>query len=211
MKKIVLVISLFFIGIGAMAQYQAGNILLSGTLVFGSGQSKDISGGVTVDGPKTTTFEIGPGIEYFFSDKIAFGIDLGYGMEKEVEEDGGVTETDKISMTTIAPFASMYFINEEKFALFCKLGVGFGFGKDIYEEKGGGTTVTDETKISALEVGLKPGIAVHLSEKFGMTATFGAVGFRSMKWEYDNFETKTSGFGLEIKPSLGFGIYYKFR
>ena len=66
MKKIVLLLTSVFINIGVFAQYQAGNIIASGTLILTSSQSKLSNGGTTVEGPKTTTFEIGPGVEYFF-------------------------------------------------------------------------------------------------------------------------------------------------
>ncbi len=214
MKKIVLLLTTILMGIGAFAQFQAGNILVNGTLVFGSNQSKSINGGTTTDGPKTTTFEIGPGLEYFFTDKISFGAEIDFSTEKTVDKNPGgpYDETrDKTTLTTISPFAAMYFINEEKFALFCKLGVGFGFGKNVYETITGGTTVSNENKVSSFEIGLKPGVVVHLSEKFGMTATIGELGYRSNKSDNGNTVNKNSSYGLQISPALGFGIFFKLK
>jgi len=214
MKKITLSLIIVLISIGAFSQYQAGNILLSGTLILGSSQDETSGNGATYKGPKTTKLEIGPGIEYFLTDKLAIGGEIDYSIEKEVDEDpgGGVDKTiDKSSMTTILPFASMYFINHDRFALFCKLVVGFGFGKNVNEVIGNGITVSDEDALSTFEIGLKPGISVHLTEKFGMTATIGAIGYRSHKTDSGNNEYKRNEYGLELTPSLGFGIYFKLR
>ncbi len=214
MKKIALLFTSVLMSIGAFAQYTAGNLLVNGTLIYEISQSESTNGGTTVKGPKTTSFEIAPGMEYFFTDKIAFGAEIGFSTEKEVDKDpgGGFDETiNKTPMTYVAPFASMYFINEERFALFCRLGVGFGFGKNIYETIAGGTSVVTEDKVSAFQIGIRPGVAVHLSEKFGMTATIGAIGYSSYKTDDGNTVNKSSSYGLEISPSLGFGIYYKLK
>jgi hypothetical protein len=218
MKKITLLLIFALVSVVVFAQYQAGNILVSGTLIFGGSQSKESFGGTSVDGTKNTTFEIGPGIEYFLTDVISAGAEIGFSSYKEVDKNpgGGLDETiDKTSITTITPFASMYFINEEKFGLFCKLGVGFGFGKNVYEEKTGNTSVSVETKLSSFEVGIRPGITVHLSERFGMSATFCGLGFHSTKSKRDiggnTLEDKSSEYGFELIPSLGFGIYFKLK
>lgn len=218
MKRNSLLLTFLILSIGAFAQFQAGNILATGTLTFGVSQSERTGGNTTIDGPKTTSFELAPGIEYFATDKIAVGAEIGFGMDKVLDKDpgGGVDETiDKTTMTTISPFASYYFINEEKFALFCKLGFGVGFGKEVYEEKTNGVTVSYDTKLSSFEIGLRPGIAVHLSERFGMTATFGSLGYRSYKEKQDNngntTTDKSSEYGLQIFPELGFGLYFKLK
>ena len=214
MKKTTLLLLFFLLGFFAIGQYQAGNILLNGTLIFEGSQSERTNGGTTVEGPKTTMFEIGPGIEFFFSDKMAFGGEINFSTEQEVDSDpgNGLDETiAKTNMTAIAPFFSYYFINEDRFALFGKIGVGFGFGKNTYEAKAGSTTVTNEEELSSFEIAFKPGIAVHLSEKFGMTATIGELGYSSTKSVNGGREDKTSNYGLRLSPSLGFGIYFKLK
>jgi len=214
MKNIFVLTVLLFLSTGTIAQFQAGNILITGTLVFTSEQSESTTGSTTIHDPKTTTFEVGPGMEYFFSDKISFGGAIYYGTEKTVDNDpgGGVDEEIyKTHLTTITPFASYYFINDDRFALFCRLGIGFGFGKDIYETKIGGTTTTDEEKLNLFTVGLGPGITVHLSDKFGMTATFGSLSYTSFKSDNGTTVDKSSSYGLQLSPALGFGIYYKLK
>jgi hypothetical protein len=218
MRKILLILTIVLMSVGAFAQYQAGNILATATLTFSVAQSETSSGNVTVEHPKYTSFEIAPGIEYFATDKIAIGGEIGFAMDKELDKDpgGGLDETiDKTSMATISPFASFYLVNEEKFAFFLKLGFGFGFGTKVYEAKANGVTVSVDSKLSAFEIGLKPGIAVHLSERFGMTATFGNLGYRTYKEKRDNngntTTEKSSEYGLKITPELGFGIYFKLK
>jgi hypothetical protein len=218
MRKILVIVTIVLTSVGAFAQYQAGNILATATLTFGVAQSKTTGGNVTVEHPKYTTFEIAPGIEYFATDKIAIGGEIGFAMEKELDKNpGGVADetVDKTSMTTISPFASYYLVNEEKFAFFLKLGFGVGFGKRVHEIKTLGVTVSEDTKLSAFEIGLSPGIAVHLSERFGMTATFGSLGYRSFKEKQENngntITDKSSEYGLKITPELGFGIYFKLK
>ena len=200
--------------IGAFAQFQSGNILLSGTLIFNASQSENTNGSTTTKGPKTTTFELGPAIEYFVTNKISIGGEIDFTNEKTDNKNpgGGNIETiDRTNMTTISPYASMYFINEERFALFCKLGIGFGFGKTKNEVITGNTTVTNTANISSFEIGIKPGVAVHLSEKFGMTATIGMLGYSSYKTDDGNNEFKNTSYGLRLSPSLGFGIFFKLK
>lgn len=212
MKKTILLMLIVCIGSGAFAQFQSGNLLFGAGIRFGMDKSESSSGNTTVDGPKTTSFEFSPGIEYFVSDKFSIGADVSFNTSKRVEENpsGGYDKyTYKSNSSSVSPFVSLYMISEERFALYCKLDASIGFGKSSNTYETGNVTDESETKYTSFSIGLSPGVHVRLSEKFGMKASFGWIGYDLSKYKYeDDSEDKNSSVTFQITPSLGFGIYY---
>lgn len=95
-------------------------------------------------------------------------------------------------------------------------GVGVAFGSSKEEEKNGNTTTTtDGPKVTALEVGITPGLVFFPTNKVGLEANFGFVGFSSVTSKSTNGSTETkvsnSNFGLganSISPTFSLGFRY---
>lgn len=197
----------------SFAQTSQGTLYLGGGLGFTTSSNKvTASGGgttVSADGPKSTSFSIVPGVGYFIADKLAIGIDISFANESEKEPyDGPGAQTgdyDKVSgnLISFTPYARKFFMLSDNFGFTGTFGVGVGFGSSKLESKRGSTTVTnDGPKVTALEVGITPGLVFFPTSKVGLEANFGFVGFSSRT------QKVTTGGGGEVKStdtSIGFG------
>ncbi len=127
MKKLALIVLLAFFGT-ANAQTEKGNWIVSGATSLGFNNNKitNKSGDVSVDGQKTTTFNIKPAIGYFVIDNLAVGLDLGYEVKKY---DEFINIDEKIKVTTntfsVLPSATYYFKTDSK--AFPYVGAGAGY------------------------------------------------------------------------------------
>lgn len=197
----------------SFAQTAQGTLYLGGGLGFTTSSNKvTTSGGgttVSADGPKSTSFSIVPGVGYFIADKLAVGIDISFlnESEKEPYEGPGAQTGDynKVSgnLISFTPYARKFFMLSDNFGFTGTFGVGVGFGSSKTESKRGSTTVTnDGPKVTALEVGITPGLVFFPTNKVGLEANFGFVGFSSRT------QKATTGGGGEVKStdtSFGFG------
>ncbi len=205
-----------------------------GSLYFGGGfgfaitsnkEKKTFSGGsttVTSDGPRSTSFSIVPGVGYFIVDKLAIGIDISFINESEKTPfDGSGSQAgdynkESSNLISFTPYARKFFMLSDNFGFTGTFGVGVGFGSSKLESKRGNSTVTnDGPKITALEVGITPGLVFFPSKNVGLEANFGFVGFSSttLKTENNIFTTKNTetsvGFGANsISPAFSFAFRY---
>ncbi len=138
-----------------------------------------------------TTFSLAPEVGYNLSDKWALGIALGY---QHV-----YTEGTKINAFTVNPYARWTYASFGPVNLF--LDGGFDFG--TYKVKDGGDAV------NAWGIGVKPGLAVNLTEKLSFVAHVGFLGFRDADDELSSVYNRGFGFDLDGN-SLQFGLYYNF-
>lgn len=224
MKKVSL-LTLVFIFVAAassFAQTSAGTLFFGGGLGFSTSNSKVTTklGNTTItsDGPQRTDVSVVPGVGYFIADKLAIGLDASFttGSDKVTEPNG---DYEKNSETNIGftPYVRKYFMLSDNFGLTGTLGIGVGFGSSKIEEKDGNTTTTvDGPKSTTLEFGLTPGIVFFPTNKIGLEANFGFVGFSSTTRRRDlggGNETKTVttdiGFGANtIRPAFSLGFRY---
>jgi hypothetical protein len=224
MKKVNLLTLVFILVATAssFAQTSAGTLFLGGGLGFNTTNSKTTTkiGNVTatVDGPQRTEFSVIPGVGYFIADKLAVGIDISFAGSsfKETEANG---DYEKVSRTDIGftPYVRKYFMLSDNFGFTGTLGLGVGFGSSRIEEKDGNTTTTvDGPKSTILEFGLTPGLVFFPTNRVGLEANFGFIGFSSITDRSDlggGNESKTTssnfGFGANtIRPAFSLGFRY---
>jgi len=224
MKKVNLTLVFIFAAIvSGFAQTSAGTLFFGGGLGFSSSTSKTTSsvGGTTIteDGPKSSQFSIVPGVGYFVADKLAVGLDLSFSVSsKKLPDESNPNDYTKISGNVIGinPYVRKFFMLSDNFGFTGTFGVGVGLGSYKIEIQSGNTTVTtDDSKITILEVGITPGIVFFPTNKVGLEANFGFIGFGSTttKTEQGNNEikeTETSfGFGANsIQPTFSLGFRY---
>lgn len=189
MKKFFVMAIMAVMAVGASAQWYVG-----GSLNFGQ-TKQTVSVNDEVARVKTTTFGVAPEVGYNFSENWAFGgvLDLGYTKQAGI----------KTTMIQVNPYARYTYYKSGMVSLFLDGTVGLGFG---WSKAGGEKS---DTAVS-YAIGLKPGVALNLTENFSLVAHIGLLGYQGGNDTY-----KDAGFpeewGLHLNGNnLSFGFYYTF-
>ncbi|MBQ8361063.1 MAG: porin family protein [Bacteroidaceae bacterium] len=136
-----------------------------------------------------TQFTIAPEVGYDLSEDWSIAIGLGYGMQKP-------DQGEDLTTLTVNPYARYNFVKAGALKLFLDGGFEVGSiddGNDSY---------------TAWNVGIKPGVAYSLNEKFSLVAHFGFLGYQDCDDEIS--EAVQKGFGFDFSNNLTFGFYYAF-
>lgn len=139
---------------------------------------------VKVDDEKSDEFSIAPEIGYNLNSNWAVGAALNYTWKK-----------DSYNIFTINPYARYTYFRTENNLLSLFVDGGFGIGY-IKPDEGDSTTTWS--------IGLKPGLALNVTEKFSFVAHVGFFGYEDFKEA-----GKHTGFGFNGN-NLEFGFYYNF-
>lgn len=177
MKKIVLSIIVALIAITANAQVYVGG-------TFGVGSDKVETEGTEV---KNTTFKILPEVGYELNEDWSVGTVVGY----EYNKSGDV----KTNTFTIAPYARYFFLNSDVVRLFADGGFGFSTSKT----KG-------NDALNSWNIGIKPGIAIKLSDHFVWLPSMVSWIFQK---ENHGYESENVGIDFDT-DELNFGFHYIF-
>lgn len=147
----------------------------------------------------TNHLTILPEFGYNFSKTWAIGTTVGYDY---IHFCGEKTSGH---MFQVAPYArfSYFRSSNDLVQLFVDGGVGFGAGWTSYEDE-------DSKTACIWNVGLRPGIAINLSEKFSFVTHIGFLGYKGA-----NNAAKSVGYynegGLKLDTNdLTIGFYYNF-
>ncbi|MDR2914686.1 MAG: porin family protein [Tannerella sp.] len=135
---------------------------------------------------ETTTLDFLPEVGFVLSDRWSLGTVLGY-TQKEV--DG--TSTNKTF--EFAPYARFSFYRFDLVRLF----VDANFS--LYSSKAG-----KADRQTTYGVGLKPGVALDLSDRISLVAKYGFFGYRQYDDDHDAFGFNINGNGLSL------GMFYTF-
>lgn len=135
-----------------------------------------------------------PEVGYNLSDKWAIATKIGYIYN--------YNDGDKVNAFTVSPYARYTFAQLGPVNLF--LDGGFGFATYKVKPEGGSTGDAQ----NAWEVGLKPGVAVNLTEKLSFVTHVGFLGWRDAD-EQQVFGENGLGFDFSGN-TLTFGLYYNF-
>ncbi|MCM1355696.1 MAG: porin family protein [Staphylococcus sp.] len=181
MKKFLLMAVMAVMTLGATAQ----NWYAGGQVTFGR-TTTEISG-VSL---KSTQVTVLPELGYNVSDQLAFGAQLGVSYRKAGDQEKTVFRVN--------PYARYTYFNSKMVDLFVDGGVDFGIGRAH------GSTAVE------YGIGLRPGVALNLSDRFSLVAHVGFLGYQS-----GNRPAKHNGcaenWGLDLNSNnLMFGFYYHF-
>ncbi len=150
------------------------------------------------DGNSETFFKIMPEVGYNLSDNLAVGIVLGYGENKTSVKENGVKTTAKVKAFTVSPYARYTFAKFDKVNLFVDGGISYA-----HSDFAG-------SKNNTFGVGLKPGVAVNLTEKLSFVSHLGFLGYTNSKDDVEGAKALNT-FGVDLDAtSLSFGLYYNF-
>lgn len=180
MKKIMLSLVLTLTSMVASAQ-----VWLGGSL------GVNIIDPVTYDKSGTiTSITFSPEIGYSFNDKWAIGFAFN---EVFMSQDG-----ESANSFSFEPYGRFTFAQSGIASFFVEGGLGIG-----------STKMDSDGNIlnkSCMEfyVGVRPGVKINLSEKVGLVAKLGFLGYEHVENYYD-------AFGLSVNNNtLSFGMYYNF-
>ena len=184
MKKFLMTIAAAFVAVSMNAQ-----VYLGGSLGFGAWSSQK-----NVGDRSETSFSILPEIGYNINDKWAIGTVIGYVSDKMWGVDV-LNNAKSESAFTFNPYARYTFLKAGKVNLFIDGGVDF--------------TSASKMDATAFGVGVKPGLAVNLTDKLSFVSHIGFLGYAVQNPDGD--DNNTSVFGLDLSGNnLTFGLYYNF-
>ena len=127
-----------------------------------------------------TAFSVAPEVGYNLDEKWAIGAELGYGYVK--------AQSEKLNVLHFSPYARYTCYETGIVRLFLDGGLG------IASVKVNGASDRE----NGFEIGVKPGVAIKLTDKFSLIAKVGFLGYR------DDYGT---GIGTgEVYASQGFGF-----
>jgi hypothetical protein len=213
MKKLFTVAILGLLSTGAFAQTTQGTKVISGSVGI-SVYSNHLSNG---DIKYSNSFiQFYPTMGYLLKDNLEAGVSLGYLHSKsKFSEDGESSDYKRITTGNVysfSPYLKKYIPLSEKFALSGSLSAGLRIGKEKDEFTTDHSTITEE-KSNGYFASFIPGVSYFISEKIGLTASFGNVGYSKITTEDENSGDKTTlkSFGFDLRSStFGFGFSYHF-
>jgi len=180
MKKLFSLIAVAFVAMSVNAQVYVG-----GSLGIDAWSSQKNAGDRS-----ETTFTILPEVGYNLNDEWAVGTVIGYVSDKWVGVNG-ISE----SAFTFNPYARYTYLKAGKVSLFVDGGVDF--------------TTASKADWNELAIGLKPGLAVSLSDNISFVSHLGFIGYDVLNPDGD--DNNTSKFGLDLNGNnLTFGLYFNF-
>lgn len=217
MKKLFALVALLACMTTANAQWFVG-----GSFAYTS--SKLDAGGADQSG---SSFKILPDIGYQYTEDLSFGVQVGYShgfasfgsltasdIKSMVASLGGfysdINDEDlKLNSITIAPYVRYNVLKFDRVKLFIEGYVGYDEISSEGRPNTNGGTSNNETKITAFEIGARPGISLALSDNLDLTCKLGALGYISGKEKES--DTKITRFGLNAETyNLMWGLNYKF-
>lgn len=146
------------------------------------------------DGNTSTTIKLIPEVGYTLDENWAVGIALGYA-QNNVKVGG---EKVKVKVFQVSPYARWTFVKFDRVNLFVDGGVSYQ-----HED-------ADGTKTNDFGVGLKPGVAVNLTDKLSFVTHVGFLGYTYSKLDVSGAKA-TNSFGFDLDGNnLTFGLYYNF-
>lgn len=188
MKKVLLLAVVLFASLNASAQFYVG-----GSVGFGS--VKPVGGN-----DSEFTFRILPEFGYNLNDQWAIGAVLGYqkgfpyeGLNLGRGDFSAQYQYSKTEIFQISPYVRYFPVEFDTVKLFFDGGITFGSVKDA------GTQFS---------LGIRPGLAINLSDEISFVTHLGFLGF-------ENYSPKGEGksgsnFGLDFANNCSFGVYFNF-
>lgn len=194
MKKVIFTAIVLLTASATFAQFEKGRILAGGSIEFSANKDKTESNNVSVTNSKSTSFNFGPKVGYFFINNLAAG--LGLGLSASTTKYEGSGDKDKISGVSVNPFVRYYL----KPGVFFQGAFGVGSGKDKYTRNSNNTTTT--TKYTASNWSLGAGYAYFLNNKVAIEPF---LGYQTSATKNKSNDVKGINSGLFV--NIGFQIY----
>ena len=214
--KTTLRLSLVTLSIFAFTSLTHAQLYVGGSLGFNSTASSSTVGTTTTKGTSTSSLTLSPEVGYFLSESFAVGLGVSFNSNTTTTPITTTTSTVGNNSTfMINPYARYFFYKSGNFSAFAEGSVGYG---SMMSETTVGSNTTKNPSTSIISVGIAPGIAYDLSDKFSLIAKLGNIGFQSSTVTTTNTIGTTtttstsnmSNFGLNVGLSgFTFGAIFK--
>ncbi len=212
MKKLLLTVTavagLAFVSNAQEFGFDKGNFIVEGNLQGSTVNNKN-------DDSKVSAFQFNPKAGYFVTDKIAVGVELGFGQNKETTNPvaGKTVETDKIFAAGV--FGRYYFLElGSRFKTYTEVGVGYA--SITGDEKVGSDPAVKDPAVNGFGVNAGVGVNYFLTDKIAVNFAFGDVlSYASAKEDVDGAKA-VSSFNANINVfdnffnTAQFGLTFKF-
>ena len=194
MKKLMLMIAFMAVAFSANAQ-----VYIGGGIGFNSYKPAHHE---KTDVDTKTTINLVPEIGYKLDDNMSIGLMLGYGHSKK-----GEFKTDNFK---IEPYIRYTFVRWNKVSLFGEGSFGYQHSKDTETLEDNDMEIEVSKKTNKWWIGVRPGIAVDLTNKLTLLTRVGFLGYRSSKPDSDNYKA-SSEFEFNLNgEDLQFSLLYNF-
>ncbi len=174
---------------------------IGGSLNLNFNASKTTTNGTTDQGAATTGFGLSPEAGYFVSDNIAFGLGLGYSMNRSNNRNDPATISSSGTFS-INPFARYYALELGDLDLFIEGGINLGFGSSRTKT---GDVTSDGPKTLNVSFYVMPGFSYDLSDRIALEASFGSLAFSVNRSKQDIGPVTT------VNTSSGFNLGFSTR
>ncbi|WP_033564213.1 outer membrane beta-barrel protein [Sphingobacterium sp. SYP-B4668] len=212
MKKILLtIVAVAGLTVASKAQefgFGKGNFIVEGNFTSSNTNDKATK-------EKTSAFIFNPKAGYFVTDKIAVGVQLGFGQGKETTYVADVKNVATDKAFTVGAFGRYYFLEVgSRFKTYTEVGVAYANEK-IGEIKVGDNT-TDATKFNGFGANAGIGANFFLTEKIAVNFAFAdVISYGSRKADLDGAKA-TTAFNTNVNvfnnffDTAKFGLTFKF-
>ena len=188
MKKVLIIAAIAGSALTTNAQFTKGDKFTSTSFGYSSTTQGDA---------KSSTFNLAPSVGYFVSNNWSLGLEVGIGSNSS--ELASVKSVDESSFA-FGAHANYFFTPAEKFSFFANIGFDYMSMND---------KIAKET-ISGFGISVVPSVNYFLSNRLAMQASYGSLGYATMKSDATGAEAVNNlGINLDMS-SIGFGLTYKF-
>lgn len=210
-KQNLIILFCLFISHSLFSQSESftGKMGIGGALGLSTASSKQTSGGVSVDKPGTTAFEFTPSFRYFFSDKIAGEIGIGYSFSKD--HAGTVDNVDyfnRMNQVSFAPRVYYYIPLGSQFYYNPNIFLGIGGGNIKYEQE----TRTSKYQLFNLGIGVRiVSFEFRPTDRVALGFACGSLAYNFNRIKLDNIKNQSHQFdlGINLSPTLSFSYYFQ--
>ncbi|SKB48362.1 outer membrane protein [Sphingobacterium nematocida] len=188
--------------------FEKGNFIVEGNLATNNTNDKGTKA-------KTSVLNFNPKAGYFVTDKIAVGVDFGFGQDKKTTYAGDIKTVATNKNFGVGAFGRYYFLEVgSRFKTYTEVGVGYTNEK-LGETKVGDVK-TDAVKFNGFGANAGIGANFFLTEKIAVNFAFAdVVSFNSRKADVDGAKAETE-FNTNVNVfnnffnTAKFGLTFKF-
>ncbi len=215
MKKLLLTVTavagLAFVSNAQEFGFDKGNFIVEGSFQSSNTNDKNTK-------EKESAFNFTPKAGYFVTDKIAVGVELGFGQNKETSYSGPDNDIKNVASQNVfgaGVFGRYYFLElGSRFKTYTEVGVGYL--SLTGEDKVGADPAVKDPKVNGFGANAGVGVNYFLTDKIAVNFAFGDVlSYGSLKVDEDG-QKAVSSFNANINVfdnffnTAQFGLTFKF-
>lgn len=181
MKKILMTLAVALLAVSASAQVYVGGSV--GIASIDNGGDDD-----------ETVYSLLPEVGYNFNKDWAVGVEFGWSKGNLHSDESGLQEYGTQHTFEINPYVRYTFFHSKLVDVFCDGTIGYKHYQNTCDE---------------YTIGLKPGIALNLSNSVSLVAHAGFAGYQT--WNPKGDGENTSKLGIDVDGNnISLGVLFKF-